>query len=315
MRLQGPNDTSIDIAVLGKMLWPIFHAEVLSSRLMHDGAFGTLYDVNLDHSIGHVAVKAQKFAGRAAIEQRQLEELRRHSPVRVPEVYACLAAEPGFPEALVLEYLSGVEGRRLGPLDAPARPKVASSMIDTLLALHASERADAYGNLDGPWHQRWVQYYRPWAETVLSELRSRAGSPESPDRLVLQVGERALGCFEDVFAGRDATPVFVHGDFCLGNVLFDPETFVAIGLIDPLDSVWGDGERDLVQLAKSNGHLYGLLDEYQRRVPPDNGFELRYWFYMFWTWVSYDATIGLRDDAWYRTCAQRLQEVLDRAGL
>jgi aminoglycoside phosphotransferase (APT) family kinase protein len=282
---------------------------------MHDGAFGTLYDVRLAHPVGRVVVKAQKFADRAASEARELAELRRHAPVRVPEVYACLASTPDSPEALVLEYLSGVEGRRLGELSAGDRSRVACSMIDTLRALHDVQHAAGFGALEGPWCERWVDYYRPWVEAVFAELLSRAESVEAPDPLVLEVGERALSRVEAVFAGRSALPALVHGDYCLGNVLFYPDTFQVTGLIDPLDSVWGDAERDLVHLAKSDGHRYGLLEEHQSRVRPDDGFELRYWFYMFWTWVSYDATIGLRADDWYSACAERLNGELDRAGL
>lgn len=312
VRLQRTNGTTTDAAALEAMLRPVFDAEVRSFGLMHDGAFGTLYDVRLAHRPGRVVVKMQKFAGRAAIERRQLEELRRHAPVRVPDVYACLAGTPSSAEALVLEHLPGVEGRRLGALTPAARSRVAGSMIDTILALHGREHPEGYGELDGPWAQRWLDHYRPWAGAVFAELRSRVGSEQAPDPLVVKVGERALERIENIFTGRNARPVLVHGDFCLGNLLFDPDTYEVTGLIDPLDSVWGDAERDLVHLAKSDGHRYGLLEEYQRRVPPDDGFELRYWFYMFWTWVSYDASIGLRDDAWYRTCAERLQAMLDR---
>jgi aminoglycoside phosphotransferase (APT) family kinase protein len=315
MRLQGPHNALLTTSELGALLRPFVDGDVLSLRLMHDGAFAALYDVRLADHPSRVVVKVQKFANRAAIEQRQLAELRKYSPVRVPEVYACLAATSGLPEALVLEHLPGVEGRCLGNLTAAARFRVARSMVDTLLALHGYEHADRYGELDGPWCDRWVEYYRSWLEAVFAELQSRVGSAQSPDPLVLQVGEQSLACIEDVFTARIAPAVFVHGDFCLGNVLFDPDTYEITGLIDPLDSVWGDPERDLVHLAKSEGHRYGLLGEYQQRVPPDEKFWLRYWFYMFWTWVSYDASIGLRDDAWYHTCAERLQEALDREQL
>jgi aminoglycoside phosphotransferase (APT) family kinase protein len=315
MRLAGPNPTYADSTTLGTMLRPVFHAEVCSFRLMHDGAFGSLYEVGLDGPIDRVVVKLQKYTGRAEIEQRHLAELRRRSPVRIPEVHACLPAAPGSPEALVLDYLPGVEGRRLGNLAPSQRAVVGRSVIDTLCALHEHEHPGGCGELDGPWYERWVDYYRPWIEDVLAELQGRAGSPESPDPLVLQVGERALACIEEVFTGCDAPAVLIHGDFCLGNLLFDPDTLQVTGLIDPLDSAWGDAERDLVHLAKSDGHRYGFLEEYQRRFPPDDRFELRYWFTMFWTWVSYDAAIGLRNDAWYRSCAQRLRAELDRAML
>jgi fructosamine-3-kinase len=62
---------------------------VVHSRLLGEGALGITHAVDLDGPPQRVVVKWQKRLGQAAREARQLEELRRHAIVKVPEVLCC----------------------------------------------------------------------------------------------------------------------------------------------------------------------------------------------------------------------------------
>ena len=39
-------------------------------------------------------------------------------------------------------------------------------------------------------------------------------------------------------------------------------------------------------------------------------FWLRYWFHMFWAWLSYFARIDLQAHAWFRRCTRELDAAM-----
>jgi len=215
---------------------------------------------------------------------------------------------------MVMQRMTGVEGRRLGSLDDTQRDRVGDAMIDALIGLQSHVHAEGYGDLNGP-PVSWPEFYEMRVDAIYRELKGRQGADNTLPDGVIPVMDRARAAVPDILRDRDPGAVLVHGDFCLGNLLFNPESFEIEGLIDPLDSCWGDPEFDLVHLTKSNGHLFRLVERYRERRPSDDGFDLRYWTYMFWTWLSYNASINLREDVWYARCAERLTAQMDRYGV
>jgi hypothetical protein len=102
------------------------------------GAYGIVDDVALGGDFDRVVVKWQKRPGRGVLEKRQLEELRRHAEVKVPEVFYYHAESDDLPfEALAMERIAGVPASELKPPDEPERSRLARDIVDVLLRWHS----------------------------------------------------------------------------------------------------------------------------------------------------------------------------------
>lgn len=315
MRLTSRADPSLDQEMLRSFIDTTFSADVTSVQKKAEGAFGIIYSVQMTCDPGQVVIKAHKFPGRGLAEKRQLEALRKYAPVPVPQVYALHIAPDTSYEVLIMEHLPGIEGRQLGELDEKAREKVARHMIEVQRTLHAVRSPNGFGRFDGPYYETWWGYYGQRVRAINQLIQHPFSPAEELPSLVREVAQHALDRVEDILSHRQGEAVLIHSDYCLGNLLFHPSTYQVTGLIDPLDAEWADYELDLVHLTKSHGNRYHLLETYQRMISLDQDFELRYWFYMFWTWLYYYALIGLYDAQWYPICATQLKKVMLEKGL
>jgi aminoglycoside phosphotransferase (APT) family kinase protein len=300
---------------LGRTIERAFGARLVSQRLVGEGAFGVVHMAAIDRSPHRVIVKVQKFGGWVAHERRSLEALRRALPVPVPEVYHCEPANDASPgDALVLEYLPDVTGKAIGEparLDDETRGTVREAVVEVLLALRSVRSERGNGQLDGPFHGRWWDAYAPRLRAVHAFLQRDRVRGAGLDPFVTAVADRSLRLGERVLCDRLDAATLMHGDLCLGNILFDPRTLRITGVIDLLDTAWVDPELDLVHLTKSGGHHFRFVEAYAEACGADERLRLRCWFHTFWTWLSYYARIDLRAMDWYVTCAKRLARLLD----
>jgi fructosamine-3-kinase len=130
---------------------------------------------------------------------------------------------------------------------------------------------------------------------------------------VLALMERTLHFGEQILRTSPGRPVLLHGDFCFGNLLFDPHTWQITGLIDPLDAEWGDRELDLVNLI--NGHVlhFELLKRYREAMELGPCFPLRYWFYQVWKWLFYYVRVHAPCREWVLRCGRELEKAMDHS--
>ncbi len=318
MRLiQRPDFASISRQPASDQLEPIIQAafacEVVSAKLIGSGAFGLVYLVTLPHSPERVVVKIQKFPGWGLREQQQLECLRQYAPVPVPQVYYYQPDTATICEALVMDYLPGVPGKSLRDPARAVRQRVTHDIVETLLALHAVRHPDGYGNLGtNSFYECWWDFYGQRVQAVHAYLQRPLPGDTPIDTAILRMADRSLSAGARIFAACSNNAVLVHGDFCLNNLLFDPHTCRIVGLIDPLDLHWGERELDLVNLTKSRGDRFQLLETYCQRVELDEQFPLRYWFYQFWSWLYYYALIHVLATEWLLFCVQKLEEALQK---
>ncbi len=296
-----------------RLLAATLKRRVLRSRLLGEGAFGVTYLLDLEGSPGRVVLKWQKCPGQAAREARQLEELRRHAIVKVPRVLCCHVGSDDVPfEALVLEYLDGQPAAELPAPPADVGARFAREAIDVLLHWHTIRRPAGYGPLGGPFHARWVDYYRQRMCAYWDEVRAIPAGQNNLPPETLAMAQRSLDAVEAIIGHRQDGAVLLHSDYWLANIMVEPATYRITGVIDPLDAEWGDRELDLILLNVYWARPLDLLGEYCRRVPPDEQFELRQVFYRFWYEIQNYARIRWREDGLNESLAQRLGELMDK---
>jgi aminoglycoside phosphotransferase (APT) family kinase protein len=315
--IQRPDFASISNQPVSDQLDPIIQAafacETVAAKQIGSGAFGLVYLVTLPCSPERVVVKIQKFPGWGLREKQQLEYLRQYAPVPVPQIYYYQPDTANVCEALMMEYIPGVPGKSLRDPAPPIRQRITRDIIETLLALHEVQHPGGYGNLnDSSFYAYWWDFYGQRVRAVHAYLQRPLPGDTPIDTAILRMADRSLSAGERIFAECQNNAVLVHGDFCLNNLLFDPTTSRIVGLIDPLDLHWGERELDLVNLTKSRGDRFQLLETYSQSVDLGEQFPLRYWFYQFWSWLYYYALIHVLATEWLLFCVQKLEEAMKK---
>lgn len=283
-------------ADLDLLIAEAFRARPTRCTRLAEGAYGVVDLVRVPTVRQPVIVKWQKRPGRGALERRQLEELRKHAAVPVPEVLGYRAESEELPfEALVLEYLPGVPASSQALPAEPVRSRFAEDAAAALLAWHSVRHADGYGSLDGPYHARWLDHYGRRIARHFKEITRAGAEGAGIARSVLDVAAGSLEHAEAILGGLSDDAVLVHSDFWLRNILVDPATFRITGVIDPLDAEWADRGLDLIHLSLSWGGQAGLLESYSKHVDLGEAFPLRSAFYQFWYAMQTYARIGWHD--------------------
>jgi len=278
-------------------------------RKVGQGFYALVYQVKLDRGPEYVIVKCHKFGGRGVSEARQLQVLRQHATVRVPEVYALHPGSPSFPcEALTMEYIPGIKASEVA-FPARSRARFVDQAVEGLRAWHAVHHPAGFGELDGPFHATWLGSFRG----RIARYHAHVHGP--PHRTVISAPvmrtiDRSFEAIDAIFVGASARASLVHSDYNAWNMIVDPETYALSGVIDPIDAGWSDPEIDLFHLANCRPEL-GLLERYLEGIEVDASFWLRYRFYRFWDDVKHYCRVGWYGEGRFRGYADALEEAMD----
>ena len=245
--------------------------------------------------------------------------------VKVPSViyYEPYNAEFNIEESIIMEFIPGIEGRKLTNddlLNQKQIPIFRNNLLSVLKLLSQATHPEGFGSLKGPFYKQWWDYYGQKVAGIHRGIEIQLEKDQCTlSEKVIAVAERSIGLGSKVFATHRPQPTLIHGDFCPGNILVNPQSLEVIGVIDPIHSEWGDHELDSIHLIKSNGHLYKLYEGFREDYcqthtlsVDDDGLRLRYWYYNFWAWLSYYVLIDLDDGPWYNHCAKTLNTELNR---
>lgn len=297
---------------LQHLLGRVWKTYAQSITQLGEGVYGRTYAVTLKCSPYRALIKIHKYPGIADQERRQLIELRTHIPVLVPQMYAYLE-DPELGEALVMEWLPGQSYPKPEQFPRGIRALLQRQAVDLLLKLHTIEHPEGYGSFDGPFYPRWWDYYGQRVRDTSQAINRSEEARLYLGQEVLALMDRTLIYGERLLETSQGRPVLLHGDFCFGNLLFDPHTWHISGLIDPLDAEWGERELDLVNVI--NGHVkhFELLNRYREAIDLGSHFPARYWFYHIWKWLSYYARVGARCRDWVLRCGHELEKAVDRS--
>ena len=295
---------------LQHMLERTWKTSALSMTLLGEGVYGRSYAVTLGIFPYRALIKIHKYPGVADQERRQLIELRAHVPALVPHVYAYLE-DPELGQTLVMEWLPGQSCPQPERLPLPLRASLQRQVVDLLLQMHEIEHRGGYGSFDGPFYPRWWDYYGQRVRDTYQAITTAEEARLYLGQEVLALMDRTLKHGEQILGTSQGRPVLLHGDFCFGNLLFDPHTWRISGLIDPLDAEWGERELDLVNLINGHVHHFELLNRYRDTMGLGAYFPLRYWFYQVWKWLFYYVRVRVACREWVLRCGRELEKAMD----
>ncbi|MGN1195227.1 MAG: aminoglycoside phosphotransferase family protein [Acutalibacteraceae bacterium] len=210
-------------------------------------------------------------------EAGQLEILSRHTSVKMPEVF--FTYEDNKTAVLAMSFIEGENAMNPKFIFKSKEKKsdFAFQVIDGMLEWH-SVKNKYYGFLNNPKHEKWKEFYiESFFEPRIKGLKELCENGKYPEKDL----ERLMTGAE-IFKKETAepeSPVLIHGDLNIMNIMVDPKTMRVNGFIDPLDSMWADREYDLFQLQNMWGGKFGLLDEYKRRVKLSDNADFKLAFY------------------------------------
>ncbi len=276
-----------------------------------EGFYALVYQVELDRAPEHVIVKCHKYPERGRREAQQLEVLRQHATVRVPEVYAVHPGSPSFPcEAITMAHIPGIKASDVAFPDERSRICFVEQAVEALQAWHAVHHPAGFGELEGPFHRTWLEGFRGRIARYHAHVHRPPHHAVISDP-VMHTIDRSFEAIDAIFAGASPRPSLVHSDYNAWNMIVDPSTYALSGVIDPIDAGWSDPEIDLFHLANCRPEL-GMLERYLEGVEADASFWLRYRFYRFWDDVKHYCRMGWYGEERFRSYGDALEEAMDR---
>ena len=250
------------VPILPKIIFEKLNKKVKKINFIGGGSYGKVYKVVLADG-GIIAVKGYKFQEMQREEAMQLSLLSKNTSVKMPEVLFTYEDE----DTAVLA-MSFVDGQNvLNPLflfkNKWQKQKFADDVVAGMLELH-SVTNDRFGDLLNPAYDSWFEYYKnekqiPWLEG-LEKLSDNGGFSRKKLNLLKEASE-IFNCV----VPADSTPVLIHGDLNIMNIMADVKTFNLIAFIDPCGSIWADREYDLFQFRNMWGDAYGLYETYKQK--------------------------------------------------
>jgi aminoglycoside phosphotransferase (APT) family kinase protein len=299
--------------LLAQVVKDQFQVPATTLSKVGQGFYAHVYRASLDSEPGDVILKCHHYPGRARKEKAQLEILRQHASVKVPEVYTILfQCGDALCEILVMEHIPGVKASQIEFPDDDSRARFVDKVIENLLAWHSVGNPEGFGELDGPFYETWLEALSVriglYHEHIHKEKHKATVS-----EYVLSIIGRSFEALASIFQQTSQRSSLVHSDYNAWNMMVDPETFTLTGVIDPIDAGWSDPEIDLFHLPNARPD-FGLLDRYLQEIQVDESFWARFHFYKFWDDVKHYLRMGWYEEARFRSYAQDLEKAMNGCG-
>ncbi len=245
-------------------------------KFIGGGSFGKVYKCT--KSDGEIIIlKAYHVSGMEKTEAEQLKLLGANTSVKMPQVYFTHSDD----EIAVL-CMSFIDGKNaLDPsflLKSKSQKQAfANDVVDGMLQWH-SITGEKFGYLENATYDSWKEFY---IDTKVS--RDLAGLKKLMDEGKYSKKNydllcRGLDIFKEV-ANEPESPVLIHGDLNIMNIMADPKTMKLTGFIDPCGSMWADREYDLFQFLNMWGNAYRLYDTYKSKCQMSEHCDFKVAFY------------------------------------
>lgn len=270
-------------SMIEKIVSQNLKCSVKKVKFISAGSYGRAYKISIDIEPYIVVVKAFKAKGMHRQEAFQLTALAEHSNVKLPKVYFTTDSTNDIPfDCLCMEYLEGKNAFtdfRLLFKPQKAKQRFADAVIDAMLDLHSCTNTK-FGSIDNPEYDSWLDYYKPFAQDILStatELYHNKKLPKCVYKTMLQAWEQ----FDNIFSEEVRTASLIHGDLNVMNIMVK-KPFEFVGIIDPLNAMFADREYDLFQLTNMTGKYFGLYETYKARFNVSKNCDIKCAFYALW---------------------------------
>ncbi|MBQ7957640.1 MAG: fructosamine kinase family protein [Clostridia bacterium] len=248
--------------ILPDIILKKLNKKVAEFKFIGGGSYGKVYKVLLSDG-GIIAVKAYKLQEMQKEEERQLGVLSENTSVKMPEVL--FTYEDDDTAILAMTF---VEGHNvLNPLfllkSRKVKQKFTGDVVSGMLEWHSMTN-NKFGFLSNPVYDSWYDFYKtemqqPWL-CGLEKLCDKGNF----SRKKLNLLKEASKIF-DCVCPEDSTPVLIHGDLNIMNIMADTKSFNLIAFIDPCGSMWADREYDLFQFRNMWGDAYRLYETYKHK--------------------------------------------------
>lgn len=253
-----------------------FNSPINNLRFIGGGSFGKVYKCT--KSDGEIIIlKSYHVSGMEKAEAEQLKLLGANTSVKMPQVYFTHNND----EITVL-CMSFIDGKNaLDPsflLKSTAeKQSFANDVVDGMLQWH-SVKGEKFGYIENATYNSWKDFYMENKVsrdlTGLKKLMDEGKySKKNYDLL-----RRGLEIFKEV-ANEPESPVLIHGDLNIMNIMVDSKTMKLTGFIDPCGSMWADREYDLFQFLNMWGNAYKLYDTYKTKCKMSEHCDFKVAFY------------------------------------
>lgn len=273
------------------------------------GSFGRVYKAVFSDG-GAIAVKAYRVQGSQYEEAEQLQLLSANTSVKMPEVL--FTYEDEDTAILAMSFCSGQNV--LNPMflfkSKEQKEKFAQDVVSGMLEWHRVTN-DKFGDLSDPKYDTWLEYYKkekqePWL-AGLNELTQKGKF----SRKKLKLLHEATEIFNNL-SEEKTTPVLIHSDLNIMNIMADPKTLRLTAFIDPCACMWADREYDLFQLRNMWGDSYGLYETYKQKFKLSEYADFKVAYYGAMNEAHCRLGGGLIMPIWEILCNNRLKKEMKK---
>ncbi|MBE6783979.1 MAG: hypothetical protein E7536_08205 [Ruminococcaceae bacterium] len=280
-------------------------------KFIGGGSYGRVYKVLLsDGEI--IAVKAYRVQGSQYAEAEQLNILSENTSVKMPEIIFTY----GDKDTAILAMSFCFGQNVLNPMflfkNKEQKRKFADDVVSGMLEWH-SVTNDKFGSLENPAYDSWYEYYKkekqePWLDG-LKVLTQKGKFSKKKLKLLCEATE----IFNNLFDEK-STPVLIHSDLNIMNIMANPKNLKLTAFIDPCDCMWADREYDLFQLRNMWGDAYRLYETYKQKSDLSEYADFRVAYYGAMNEAHCRLGGGLIMPLWEFLCNRRLKKEMKKLG-
>lgn len=250
------------LSVLPQIIFEKLNMKANKLKFIGGGSFGRVYKAALSNG-ETIAIKAYRVQGSQYEEAEQLNLLSKNTSVNMPNVL--FTYEDNETAILAMTFVEGqnVLNPKFLLKSKSQKQKFADDVVSGMLEWHRVTN-DKFGSLSNPVYDSWYEYYKkekqePWLKQ-LKELSENGKFSKKKLRLLYEATE-----IFNKLPEENTTPVLIHADLNIMNIMADPKTLKLTAFIDPCGSLWADREYDLFQLRNMWGDAYGLYETYKQK--------------------------------------------------
>ena len=286
---------------------------VVKTRYLGGGSFGKAVSVQTEDG-GKTVIKFLCAHGMMEKEVHDLKLLKEHCPVKIPAVFFSRKYDNNIPaDCYGMEMIEGKSCLfALGMLmtSKSRRLDFADKITTTLHSIHKCTNS-RFGDTMSPDCESWLDYYRPFAESVLEKAETLYGKGRLPQK-VIKAMRAAWEKFDVIFSEQVNEACLIHGDLNVGNIMVG-KSYAVMGIIDPLNCMYADREYDLFQFDNLTGKRFFLRETYIRKYGASRYCMQKLAFYGLWNevycYIKSGMLIGLIINPLVKNMYRRLREL------
>ena len=297
------------LPIIPELVSEKLNKKVSDIKFIGGGSYGRVYKTVLSNG-DTIAVKAYRIQASQYEEAQQLNMLSANTSIEMPMVIFTYEDE----ETAILA-MSFVDGQNvLNPLfllkNKSQKQKFADDVVSGMLEWHCVTN-DKFGELSNPKYDTWLEYYKKEKQELwlagLKELSKKGKFSKKNLKLLCEATEIFNNLSEE-----NSSPVLIHSDLNIMNIMADPKTLNLTAFIDPCACMWAEREYDLFQLRNMWGDAYGLYDTYKQKYKLSEYADFRVAYYGAMNEAHCRLGGGLIMPLWEVLCNNRLKKEMKK---